>query len=432
MAMNLIRTQAGDGIFVNLIKDDRFKHDRISVNFILPLSRETATGYALLPFLMQRGYAGCSDFTAFARKLDELYGATVSGRVSKAGSYQIITLTITHVDDRFTLNGESLAEECAHLLADIVTRPAIENGRFDPEAVVTEKNSLADTIAAEVNDKRSYAVTRCTELLFEGEPLAVKQYGYAEDVDAITPESAAACFETMLSTAAVEITMIGPSAGDSITVIFQEAFRQAMEHRNRQPITPDFDMEQKTPAEVRRVTEEMDLTQGKMVMGFSLRPTEDKRALAVSRIATAIYGSSPFSKLFMNVREKLSLCYYCASRTMASYGYMLVDCGIESVNQEKAEAEILHQLDEVCAGNFTEDEMENARLAVINSLRSVTDSLSAMSSWLLNEILQGGSSADPTDEIALTQAVTAEEVREYMQSAKLSVVYLLAGRKKGE
>ena len=104
MAMNLIRTQAGDGIFVNLIKDDRFKHDRISVNFILPLSRETATGYALLPFLMQRGYAGCSDFTAFARKLDELYGATVSGRVSKAGSYQIITLTITHVDDRFTLN----------------------------------------------------------------------------------------------------------------------------------------------------------------------------------------------------------------------------------------------------------------------------------------------------------------------------------------
>ena len=44
MAMKLIRTQAGDGIFVNLIKDDRFKHNRIAVNFILPLARETATG----------------------------------------------------------------------------------------------------------------------------------------------------------------------------------------------------------------------------------------------------------------------------------------------------------------------------------------------------------------------------------------------------
>ena len=432
MAMKLIRTQAGDGIFVNLIKDDRFKHDRIAVNFILPLARETATGYALLPFLMQRGYAGCSDFTAFARKLDELYGATVAGKVSKAGNYQIITLTITHVDDRYTLNGEPLAEECARLLAEIVTMPAIENGRFDPEAVATEKNSLADTIAAEVNDKRSYAVTRCTELLFEGEPLAVKQYGYAEDVDAITPESAAACYEAMLSTAAVEITMIGPSAGEAVTGIFREAFQKALENRNRQPIDPDFEMEQKIPTEVRRVTEEMDLTQGKMVMGFSLLPAEDKKAQAVSRIATAIYGSSPFSKLFMNVREKLSLCYYCASRTMASYGYMLVDCGIESANQEKAEAEILHQLDEVCAGNFTDTEMENARLAVVNSLRTVTDSLSAMSSWLLNEILQGGDSADPTDEIELTQAVTAEEVRDYMRSAKLSVVYLLAGRKKGE
>ena len=302
MAMKLIRTQAGDGIFVNLIKDDRFKHDRIAVNFILPLARETATGYALLPFLMQRGYAGCSDFTAFARKLDELYGATVAGKVSKAGNYQIITLTITHVDDRYTLNGEPLAEECARLLAEIVTMPAIENGRFDPEAVATEKNSLADTIAAEVNDKRSYAVTRCTELLFEGEPLAVKQYGYAEDVDAITPESAAACYEAMLSTAAVEITMIGPSAGEAVTGIFREAFQKALENRNRQPIDPDFEMEQKIPTEVRRVTEEMDLTQGKMVMGFSLLPAEDKKAQAVSRIATAIYGSSPFSKLFMNVR----------------------------------------------------------------------------------------------------------------------------------
>ena len=377
-------------------------------------------------------FKGAADFTAFARKLDELYGATVAGKVSKAGNYQIITLTITHVDDRYTLNGEPLAEECARLLAEIVTMPAIENGRFDPEAVATEKNSLADTIAAEVNDKRSYAVTRCTELLFEGEPLAVKQYGYAEDVDAITPESAAACYEAMLSTAAVEITMIGPSAGEAVTGIFREAFQKALENRNRQPIDPDFEMEQKIPTEVRRVTEEMDLTQGKMVMGFSLLPAEDKKAQAVSRIATAIYGSSPFSKLFMNVREKLSLCYYCASRTMASYGYMLVDCGIESANQEKAEAEILHQLDEVCAGNFTETEMENARLAVVNSLRTVTDSLSAMSSWLLNEILQGGDSADPTDEIELTQAVTAEEVRDYMRSAKLSVVYLLAGPGKGE
>lgn len=166
----------------------------------------------------------------------------------------------------------------------------IENGRFDPEAVATEKNSLADTIAAEVNDKRSYAVTRCTELLFEGEPLAVKQYGYAEDVDAITPESAAACYEAMLSTAAVEITMIGPSAGEAVTGIFREAFQKALENRNRQPIDPDFEMEQKIPTEVRRVTEEMDLTQGKMVMGFSLLPAEDKKAQAVSRIATAIYG----------------------------------------------------------------------------------------------------------------------------------------------
>ena len=431
MANQLTRTLLGDGIAFNLIEDGRFKHDRISVNFVLPLRRETATGYALLPFLMQRGYAGCSDFTDFARKLDELYGASVAGRVSKAGEYQIITLSITHVDDRYTLDGEGLVEACARLLADIVCHPAIENGRFDPAMVATEKNSLLDTIAAEMNDKRSYAVARCTELLFEGEPLAVKQYGYAEDVAAITPESAARCYETMLETAAVEIVMIGAGAKAAVGEIFREAFAGALAGRKRAPITPVFEMEQKLPQQVRAVTEEMDLTQAKMVLGFSVRPAEEKRDLAISRIAAAVYGSSPFSKLFMNVREKLSLCYYCASRMVASSGYMLVDCGIEVANKEKAEKEILHQLEEVCAGSFTDTEMKNAKLAVVNSLRTVTDSLSAMENWLLTEILQGGRSADPTEEIALTDSVTAEEVQQFMKSARLSVVYLLAG-KKGE
>ena len=427
MAMKLIRTQAGDGIFVNLIKDDRFKHNRIAVNFILPLARETATGYALLPFLMQRGYAGCSDFTAFARKLDELYGATVAGKVSKAGNYQIITLTITHVDDRYTLNGEPLAEECARLLAEIVTMPAIENGRFDPEAVATEKNSLADTIAAEVNDKRSYAVTRCTELLFEGEPLAVKQYGYAEDVDAITPESAAACYEAMLSTAAVEITMIGPSAGEAVTGIFREAFQKALENRNRQPIDPDFEMEQKIPTEVRRVTEEMDLTQGKMVMGFSLLPAEDKKAQAVSRIATAIYGSSPFSKLFMNVREKLSLCYYCSSSYDRHKGIVMVQSGVEQKNIEKAREEILRQLQAVQEGDFSAEDLDAAKMSVANSFRTMSDYLGGLEAWYLSQAFEK-TVLTPEQSAEAVGGVTKEQVVKVAQTVSLDTVYQLTGK----
>lgn len=177
MAMKLIRTQAGDGIFVNLIKDDRFKHDRIAVNFILPLARETATGYALLPFLMQRGYAGCSDFTAFARKLDELYGATVAGKVSKAGNYQIITLTITHVDDRYTLNGEPLAEECAVCWQRSSPCPLSKMDALIPRQSPPKRTPwrtplpLRSTTSAVM---RSPAAPSCS---LKGEPLAVKQYG---------------------------------------------------------------------------------------------------------------------------------------------------------------------------------------------------------------------------------------------------------------
>lgn len=428
MADKLHRITIGDGIAVNLIKDSKFKHDRISVNFILPLRRETATGYALLPYLMQRGYADCSDFTAFARKLDELYGASVSGRVSKAGEYQIVGLSIHHVDNRYTLNGEDLAAQCAQLLADIVCKPDIREGGFAPEVLATEKNSLLDAIAAEVNDKRSYATARCTELLFEGEPLAVKQNGYAEDVPAITPKSAAESYYTMLRTAAIEIIVIGNAAEESVADIFAQAFRGV----GRQPIQVELTAEQKAPGEVRDMVENMDLTQAKMVMGFSTRPAESREEIAAARIAGAIYGASPFSKLFLNVREKLSLCYYCASRIMASSGYMLVDCGIEAGNKQRAQEEILKQLQEVCAGSFTQAELQNAKLAVINSLNAVTDTLRGMEGWLLTEILQGGDNADPTQEIACVEEVTAEDVQNYMNSARLHVVYLLAGESKGE
>ncbi len=428
MSEKLDRTVIGDGIAVNLIQDSKFKHDRISVNFILPLRRETATGYALLPFLMQRGYAGCSDFTAFSRKLDELYGASVSGRVSRAGEYQIITLSIHHVDNRYTLAGEDLVAECARLLADIVCKPDIRDGGFDPAVLATEKNSLLDTIAAEVNDKRSYAVARCTELLFQGEPLAVKPHGYAEDVPAITPESAAASYYEMLRTAAIEIIVLGDGARPRVAELFAEAFRGV----ERRPITVRLAAEEKTPGEVRDITEQMELTQAKMVMGFYTHPAGTREELAAARIAGAIYGASPFSKLFLHVREKLSLCYYCASRIVASSGYMLVDCGVEAANKERAREEILRQLDEVCAGSFTAGELENAKLAVVNGLNTVTDSLQGLETWVLTEILQGGDNAGPAEEIACVQRVTPEDVQNYMKTARLSVVYLLAGEQKGE
>ena len=425
MASPLQSQSIGSGITFHRIQDKKFKHNRISVNFILPLQRETATVHAVLPFLMQRGYRDCADFTQFSRRLDELYGAAVSGNVSKAGEYQIITLSITCVDDRYTMDGEQITAQCAQLLADMVCRPNITDGRFDPAVLELEKNSLLDTILSERNDKRAYANLRCSELLFEGTAAAVKQYGYAEDVAAITPESAAQAYAEMMRTAAVEIIMAGASDNGQIAGIFAEAFAA----QPRQPVQARLTPAAFASEQVREVTEQMDLTQAKMVLGFTSQPVHTSREEAAARVATAIYGGTAFSKLFLHVREKLSLCYYCAARSNTATASMLVDCGVEAANKEKAQQEILHQLSLMQQGSFTEEELHNAKLAAVNSLRASGDSLSVTDRWYLSKILRG-ETGSPEEEIAEVQAVSADEVAAFMKTMRLAVVYLLAGEQK--
>lgn len=423
----LQRKEIGNTIAFNWIEDKKFKHNRISVNFILPLQEETATQYAVLPFLMQRSYRDCPDASELAKRLDTLYGASISGSVYKVGDYQIITLTVIGIDDRYTLNGEELTAQCAEMLAGVVCRPNIVDGAFPKQELDLERQSLQDTIEAEVNDKRAYASTRCVEEMFAGKPCAVPRYGRVEYLEALTPESCAEAYERMLRTAAIEIIMVGASANEGVAQVFADAFAGVA----RDPIQVEQDERPNPDIQPREVVETMALSQAKMVLGFTTDAVTTDAAQAASRLMAAIYGATPFSKLFLNVREKLSLCYYCAARTNTTNQYLLVECGVEDKNKQAAQDEILHQLAAVQQGDFTEEELYNAQLAIINSLRSTGDSLGALERWYLAQIIQD-SHQTLQQEIESIRAVDRDAVMAFAKTLKLHTVYLLTGNAEQE
>lgn len=424
MSHRLERRELAEGVYFSAVSDPKFKHNRISVNFITPLEAATAADNAVVPFLLRRGCKSCPDYTALERRLCQLYGAGLDADVLHLGKYQMLSVSIQCVDDRFALEGEPITRDCAALLADIAFDPCISGESFDPEATARERQFILDSIAAEINEKRSYALLRCKQEMCAGEPAALCKYGTAETAAAISGQSAAAAYRRLVDQANIEIMFVGAGDPEAALVIFQELFSGM----KRQSFGYELCPRHAAPATPREHLEEMELAQSKLVLGLRVEDREDDyESLRPVRVMTALFGGTPFSRLFNNVREKLSLCYYCAARYDGSTGLMMVDCGIEAENKQKAQDEILAQLEVMKRGEFSDEELHSTLLALRGGAKSATDSLGGIESWYLVQIMMN-SSISPEENARLVSEVTREQVVEAAQRVQLDTVFFLKAK----
>ncbi|HWP50263.1 MAG TPA: insulinase family protein, partial [Clostridia bacterium] len=423
MTINLIRTALSRGVNLSVLSDPKFKHNRISINLIVPLDAQTVSRYAILPFLMRKGSQSCKDFTQLNRRLDAMYGAALAADVSKSGSNQIITLGVKTLDDRFTLGGEALVQQAATLLRELLMEPLIEDGAFDRKEFFLERQNLVDTIESLINDKRSYALAQCRMLMGRSDAAALQKYGTVEQAEALTPKEAAQAYQQLLDTAAVEIMFIGSGDPSAASEVMKKAFAGLA--RDPHPFS-DAKICSAGEETLKRV-EYLDVAQSKMVLGFRCDQRGDVAEQAAMRLMTALYGGTPSSKLFLNVREKLSLCYYCAARYERASAIMTVDCGVEKENIENAKKEILVQLDEIRNGNFDDETLENTRLQLKNSLRAVSDYPGTLEEWYLSRIL-AGEIVSPEQEMHAIDVVTREQVIEAAKQVRLDAIYLLTSK----
>lgn len=411
------------GVSFSVLHDPKFKHNRLSVNLTTPLRQESVSQNALLPALLRRGCKSCPDFTELNRRLDNLYGASLSADVLKSGANQIVNLSITAVDDRFTISQEALAAECAELIAQILFEPKIENGEFPADEVELEKKNMIDAIEAEINDKRSYAVLRCRRLMGRGDNASIPKYGTVEQAQALTAAQAAEAYDALLHNASVEIMFTGSGNADAAVAILSKAFEGKIDA----PASYQMPEIVEQAGKVQEVTDRMEVAQSKLVLGFRTGARGNAAEQAAMRLMVALYGGTPSSKLFVNVREKLSLCYYCAARYDRLSGIMMVDCGVENKNVQPAKEEILRQLTDIQNGIFEDETLENTRLMLKNALRAIGDSTGALEDWYLNRILSDNITS-PEQEMELFDAVTREDVIEAARKITLDTVYLLTGK----
>lgn len=421
--MNSInREEIADGVFFSTVKDSRFKTMRISANIILPLTEDSASANALLCGVLTRSCKAYPDFTLLSKKLSSLYGADLTSSVQKSGDCQILKITAAGLDDRYTLDRESVARELSALICSVIFEPNVSNKSFSEDELNQERRQLLDLIDSEFNDKRIYANNRMIENMCGDEVFGIKRYGTAEKINEVTSTSLYETRQSVLKNAEFEIMYIGDSPSDKAKSVFKEAFGSV----DRTPVSLKNRVVRRAD-KVNRVTDEMELSQSKLVMGFRTGIASPNAETNAARLMCAVLGGTASSKLFCNVREKQSLCYYCAARYNMRKGIMTVDSGVEGENIEKAEKGILKEIEDMKNGYITDFEIDAAKLAVINSFRTSNDTTGGIDAWYSAQLFDDKFKS--IEELsAEINAVTKEEIVSAANKLTLDTVYVLKNR----
>ena len=422
MMSQITRRELFPGVWLRAIHTEKFKSAYLSLTLMAPLERETAAENALVPYVLRRGTAVHPDMERLSAALDELYGGAVEPMVRKKGETQCVGFAASFLDDAYTLGGEPILESAAALLGELLLNPYTQDGAFCPDYTAGEKANLLDRIRGQVNDKRTYATLQLTRRMCREEAFGVDKLGDEAGVEAITPASLWRRYQALLSTAAVEIYYCGSAAPQRVEAALRAALAPLPVCENR--LTPECQV--RLHAEARpRVEEE---AQGKLALGFRTGGVtcweEDYPALVM---CNAIFGGTTLSKLFLNVREKLSLCYYASSMLEKMKGLMLVSSGIEFDKYETARDEILAQLEAVRRGEIEDWELEGARRTLISGHRSTLDDQGRQEEFWLGQAAAG---LDTTIEelCARFETVTREQVAQAAQKLELDTIYFLKGK----
>ncbi len=416
MSIALDKEKLYDGIDYISITDERFKTNFIAVQLITELSSETASENALIISILSKNNAKYPTITEFNKKLTSLYGANINGDVTKLGDSHGLLLSMSCIADKYALNNEKISAEATDILLDCLLRPNLSGGAFEPKDFALSKQELIDDIDAIINEKRSYAVMRASKVCFSGEAASVSVYGEREEADAITPMSAYEQYKKLLKTAKIMVVFAGCENCNEV----KEKFRNAFSAVDRDFSADYTSAKSVVKASTEYVTEKLDVLQSKMVMAFK----SDEENPQAMRLMNAVFGATPFSKLFNNVREKMSLCYYCSSSYQETKGVLFVDSGVEHENIDKACAEIQNQLKEIAEGRFTDEEVDNSLLSIINSEKSVNDSPYALASWYTKQEYIG-SRLSPEEDIEKLRAVTRDDIIRAAKSCVPDTVYVL-------
>ena len=409
------------GITLRCMHSSRFKQSALSIQLLRPMDKAEAAVNALLPAVLLRGCREYPDLQQITQHLDDLYGASIGTLVRRIGDYQTTGFYCGFMEDRFALPGDEILAPMIAFALQLLLEPVSEDGGFSRDFVESEKRNLIAAIESERSDKRTYAAGQLLKIMCQNDTFGIPRLGEKEQVEAIDPVSAYAHYQKILQESPMEIFYVGSASIDTLAELLQSALSGLQRCPRTLPPQMPF---RHAPGQEKQETQQ--IAQAKLSMGFVTPITNRDPRFAAMQVLNTVFGSGMTSKLFMQVREKMSLCYAIGSGYYGSKGILTVNAGIDSCQQKKTREAILAQLEACKNGDLSEEELTSAKEAILSGLRAVYDSPGAMESFFSTAAISGLGRTPETyaDEI---RAVTAEAVMEAAKTVQFHSAFILEG-----
>ena len=411
------------GVNLRVVQTDKFKTACFSVNFLDKLSCEFSALNALLPMVLCRGSKKMPDMQSVSEVTDNLYGAKIEPIVRKFGDVQAFGVVCDLIDGRYTDEGAELIKKCIKAVGEILFNPLIRKNEFLSEYVLSEAENLKDDIRSEINEKLSYAYRRAMSCMYTDGGFGLSEMGDLEQVEKITSKDLFARYRHIVSTAPVEIFFCGNSSFEEVERIVLKEFKQLKERdvsliKVSNPVAI---------SELSETIESMDMAQAVLLLGVSTGITFSSEEFYAMRLMSVILGGGTASKLFTNVREKQSLCYYTGTRYDRFSGSMFMYCGVDPEKVDKARAQMLRQMRLCMDGVIDDTEIKNAKRQLLNQLKTVNDSPYLLENYWLNEtVCKTGISTESA--ASSISEVSKDEIINSAKACELKLTYLLTGK----
>lgn len=419
------KTEIKKGIEFSTICGKRFKEFRVCVLIHRPLTRDEVTKNSLMTAVMRQQSEKYPDATAVAVALEELYGADMTARASKYGEEQVIKIGLQTVASPVIGEGDNFGNALS-LLFDIAFH-AGSGGTFSEKITENERENIKNAILSQQNDKRSYSVLRLQEEMFKDEAYGINPVGYIDKLEKITAEELYGHYKKVLAESRIDIIFTGNFDEDEAREAVK-LYTEKLPPRSGKVTLPVI---KKEVGEVKHITDEMDVTQGKLCLGFRSTNDMTPETYPAVIVYNTLFGGSATSKLFNNVREKLSLCYYVNSSIDRLKKIMIVRSGVEFENFGKAYDEIMLQQQLTENGEFSDDEIDAAKKQLINAYKSNYDSIGAMGEYNTMQLIMG-TDIPIKEMIERIERVGREEIIAAAKSMRLDAVYMLKDDKEAQ
>ncbi len=421
--MNYIKQNIKPGITFHKINTNKFKTNLFSIFITTKLERENVTKNALLTAILRRGTKKMPTQELISQNLENMYGASFDCGVEKTGNNHIMKFYLESINNEFLPSQENLSKECLDILIDIVFNPYVENGSFKEEYINGEKENLKQIIEGKIDNKAKYASDRCIEEMYKNKPYGLYKYGYIEDLKNINAKDLYEYYLQLIKNAKIDIFVSGDLDNEILNSIKEnEIIKNLNERDPKYNVNKENEVKERVN-EPKIIKESMQVTQGKLILGLDI--LENKKE---SKYATSVYniilGGSANSKMFQNVREKASLAYTAGSIYLRQKDNVFIKCGIDIPNYDKALEIIKQQLEQMKNGDFSEDDINNAKLLISSTIGSIPETQDAELTYYFSQELSD-EFISIEDYINRINSVTKEQILNIANNVQINTIYFL-------